>query len=96
MTLSVIATGTVGSLYLSGRTEAASTSGRICQVNEVVEAPKKCTSGEIILFTPSFFGNEQLPVIAAAALCDFNKPIVWTTGGVSCVFTDERKGFIEK
>lgn len=34
--------------------------------------------------TPSW-GNEQLPVIAAAS-CDLRYPAVWTKGGVTCIY----------
>lgn len=46
----------------------------------------KCQSGQIALFVPDSWGNEQYPVIYAAKYCDFNFPIVHTNGAVSCVF----------
>jgi len=46
----------------------------------------KCQSGQIALFVPNSWGNEQYPVIYAAKYCDFNFPIVHTNGAVSCVF----------
>ena len=42
------------------------------------------------MLLPSTYGNDQLSLAAAAAFCDFSKPVIWNTGGVSCVFTSER------
>jgi hypothetical protein len=50
------------------------------------EETDKCQPGQIALFIPHSFGNEQLPVIFAAKYCDFNFPIVSTIGSVSCVY----------
>lgn len=50
----------------------------------------KCQPGQIALFIPQSWGNEQLPIIYAAKYCDFNFPIVHTNGAVSCVFFNGR------
>lgn len=63
----------------------------VCQVSEVEEMVDSCKDGDILLFTPSIFGNEQLPVNIAGYACNFEHPIVWNKGGVSCVFTTKRK-----
>lgn len=54
------------------------------------ENAKLCTEGQLAFFQPERFGNEQLPLIAAAAYCDFRHQVVQTLGGVVCVFTTQR------
>ena len=45
-----------------------------------------CKPGEKVVFLPKTFGNEQLPVYFAAVNCDLRYPVVWTTGGVTCIW----------
>lgn len=54
------------------------------------EAARACKNGQLSFFQPERFGNEQLPLIAAASYCDFNYPVMHTNGGVVCVFTTQR------
>lgn len=54
------------------------------------EAARACKDGQLSFFRPERFGNEQLPLIAAASYCDFNYPVMHTNGGVVCVFTTQR------
>lgn len=56
------------------------------------ETAKQCKEGQLSFFQPSTFGNEQLPLIAAASFCDFNHQVIQTNGGVVCVFTGQRMG----
>lgn len=60
----------------------------ICEVNawrhDVVAS--KCKPGQKVVFLPSSFGNEQLPVIFAAINCDLRYSIALTTGGVTCIY----------
>mgnify|MGYP005853447161 CR=1 FL=1 len=63
----------------------------LCNVTTPQEIMSQCTDGDILLYTPDVFGNEQLPINVAGFMCDFNYPIVWNIGGVSCVFTSARK-----
>lgn len=65
---------------------------KLCVFKDDDEATK-CQSGQISLFLPSRWGNEQLPVIVAAQYCDFNFPVVHTNGAVSCVFYRGRTVF---
>ncbi|RNL67071.1 hypothetical protein [Zhongshania marina] len=46
-----------------------------------------CTEGQKVLFLPSSFGNEQLPVIFAAVNCDHRFSIALTNGAVSCIYS---------
>lgn len=63
----------------------------LCSVSSPDEAVAQCQEGDVLLYTPPMFGNEQLPVTIAGYMCDFNHPIVWNVGGVSCIFTTARK-----
>lgn len=54
------------------------------------EQAKQCKSGQLSFFRPATFGNEQLPLMAAAAYCDFTHQVIHTNGGVVCVFTTKR------
>jgi hypothetical protein len=46
-----------------------------------------CKAGQKIVYLPSSFGNEQLPVIFAAINCDHRFTIALTNGGVSCIYS---------
>lgn len=59
--------------------------GEYCETQELA-APEHCKPGQRIVFLPSRFGNEQLPVLFAAANCDLRYSVVITNGGVACVF----------
>jgi len=64
---------------------------RLCYVTTIEDAYTSCHEGDIVVFLPLVYGNEQLPVLAAAAFCDHSKSIALTIGGVSCVFTRKRQ-----
>jgi len=57
----------------------------ICQTKDIGVA-QDCTPGQKIAFLPQQFGNEQLPVIFAAANCDLRYSVVITNGAVTCIF----------
>lgn len=44
-----------------------------------------CTPGDLVIYLPMQWGNEQLPVIFAARNCDFSNNIVYDKGGVTCI-----------
>lgn len=46
-----------------------------------------CKAGQKVLFLPTTFGNEQLPVLFAAVNCDHRFSIALTKGGVACIYT---------
>ena len=85
----------VALICISGQVYALGFGGgfqsNICHVKDGDEAATKCESGDVILFQPSSFGNVQLPIIISSAFCDYEHPIVYNEGGVSCIFTDVRK-----
>lgn len=60
----------------------------ICVYSDEEEA-KECKAGELAWFKPDMWGNDQLP-LSAAAYCDFNYDVMYNNSGVICVFTDER------
>jgi hypothetical protein len=70
--------------------ETAMSQDSSCYFMDVDHAKSSCKNGQIAVFVPSRWGNEQLPVVAASSFCDFRFSIVHTNGGVSCVFTDAR------
>lgn len=45
-------------------------------------------------FKPNQWGNEQLPFNVAAAYCDFNYDVMYSSAGVICVFTDKRLSLV--
>lgn len=60
----------------------------LCEVSgwqrDVVAAA--CKPGQKVLFAPSRWGNEQLPVVFAALNCDLRYSIVSTNGAVTCIY----------
>lgn len=58
------------------------------------EVAAKCKPGELSWFAPSSWGNEQSPLIVAAAYCDFNYQVMYNNSGVICVFTDKRLSIV--
>jgi hypothetical protein len=47
---------------------------------------QSCNPGQKLVFLPNSFGNEQLPIIFAAANCDHRYSIALTKGAVSCIY----------
>lgn len=62
----------------------------MCMFNEIDKAATRCKEGQLAVFLPAFFGNEQLPIFAASQFCDYRYQIVYNNGGVSCVYTGQR------
>ena len=59
----------------------------VCKVSDwlPIEVAQRCTPGQKVVFLPSRFGNEQLPVIFAALNCDLRYTVAMTNGGVACI-----------
>ncbi len=68
-----------------GDVPAGLNQGEYCETNELA-APAHCKPGQRVVFLPSRFGNEQLPVLFAAANCDLRYSVVLTNGGVTCIY----------
>lgn len=81
----VACTQTPSSDSLAHNDAAGLIQGEYCETQELA-APEHCKPGQRIVFLPSRFGNEQLPVLFAAANCDLRYSVVITNGGVACVF----------
>lgn len=64
--------------------------GHVCQVADWRMAGDACKPGQKIVFLPPSFGNEQLPVMFAAANCDLRYAVVATTGAVTCIYLPMR------
>jgi len=47
---------------------------------------KHCKSGQKITFTPTEWGNKQLPIMFASGHCDLRYTVVWTEGAVTCIY----------
>lgn len=61
--------------------------GSICQVADWrPDASANCKPGQKIAFLPRSFGNEQLPVLFAAANCDLRYSVALTNGAVACIY----------
>ncbi len=45
-----------------------------------------CQSGQKVVFLPERWGNQQLPILFAAAHCDMRYSIALTEGGVACIY----------
>jgi hypothetical protein len=60
------------------------------------EQAKQCKEGELAMFSPQSWGNEQLPLNVAAAYCDFNHEIMYNNSGVICVFTNKHLSLLNK
>jgi hypothetical protein len=45
-----------------------------------------CKPGQKVVFLPSRWGNEQLPIMFASVNCDLRYSVVLTNGGVTCIY----------
>jgi len=83
----------IGILLSSGvlMSNFAKAESKACMAYEVSQIRSKCKPGDILVFTPDKFGNAQMPLIISASACNFNKPIVWNSGGVACELSPPRK-----
>jgi hypothetical protein len=68
----------------------------VCEFSNWRDGVSACKDGQLALFLPNSWGNERLPLLAAAMNCDWNYQVVQNVGGVVCVFTSARyKAFAE-
>lgn len=79
---------------LAGCSGSSASQNDACIYSNDDEA-KQCKEGQIGFFRPHSWGNEQLPLNAAAVYCNFNHPVVHNDGGVVCVFTRKRMHLLE-
>ena len=57
---------------------------------------KECKNGELAMFAPNSWGNEQLPIVIASQYCDFNYQIMYNDSGFVCVFNNLRAPKVKK
>jgi hypothetical protein len=84
---------TLFTLALAGCSDVRSASidqDSLCTCSNQAQAAK-CREGQLSFFQPATFGNEQLPLIAAAQYCDFRHQVMHTQGGVVCIYTARRQ-----
>jgi hypothetical protein len=56
-----------------------------------------CEDGQILVFLPDSWGNDQLPIDVAALYCDFDHSIVYNNGGVTCKLDKKKwEKFVER
>lgn len=60
----------------------------LCEVKDwqLDTTAQACKPGQKVVFLPSSWGNEQLPILFTAVNCDLRYAVVSTNGGVVCVF----------
>jgi len=49
-----------------------------------------CEDGQLLVFLPNSWGNDQLPIIVAALYCNFDYSVVYNNGGVVCKLDKKR------
>lgn len=88
----VLATSLVlsGCFESGGAINQAVSQSDSCMFSDIKDAKKGCKNGQVAIFLPMQWGNEQLPILAASAFCDYRYSVVQNNGGVSCIFTDVR------
>jgi hypothetical protein len=62
---------------------------KLCVFSGVTQAAK-CKNGELAMFTPNSWGNDQLPLVAVAEFCNTNHQVIYNKSGVVCEFTNKR------
>jgi hypothetical protein len=60
----------------------------VCEVRQWQQdvSSAECKTGQKVVFLPSSFGNEQLPILFAAVNCDLRYSTALTNGGVTCIY----------
>ncbi len=69
----------------SNQVPLAGTTQEYCQFQDF-QNNLYCKDGDIILFQPAQWGNEQLPLLAIYFLCNPNKPIHFNRAAVVCTY----------
>lgn len=69
---------------------AASTidQAKLCEVKawQHDDVASSCKPGQKVVYLPSKWGNEQLPIIFAAVNCDLRYSVALTNGAVTCIY----------
>ena len=75
----------IGLLALS----SSAVSAKVCSVSNFDTSG--CQPGDELMYLPGSWGNEQLPVEFVAKKCDLAKTVVWTKGGVTCIYVPNKE-----
>ncbi|MBQ9619281.1 MAG: hypothetical protein IJR44_02190 [Neisseriaceae bacterium] len=65
-------------------------SGKETVQNTMEELNKNAKNGDIIVFLPRSWGNEQLPLYFVNMFCNTNYQVIMNKAGVVCTYTDIR------
>lgn len=79
---------TGGSIPPSATAAPAIDQANLCEVKawRRNDVSAECKPGQKVVFLPSSFGNEQLPILFAAVNCDLRYSVALTTGAVTCIY----------
>ena len=58
--------------------------------NTMEELNKNAKNGDIVVFLPRNWGNEQLPIYFVNMFCNTNYQVIMNKAGVVCTYTDIR------
>lgn len=61
-----------------------------CRFVDLEQASTSCKEGQLAVFMPNRWGNEQYPIHASSQFCDFRYQIVYNNSGVTCIYTGQR------
>ena len=72
----------------AGIAASAIDQANLCEVKvwQHDDVASTCKPGQKVVYLPSSFGNEQLPIIFAAVNCDLRYNVALTTGAVTCIY----------
>ena len=62
----------------------------LCVIKSEDDDVSQCEDGQLLVFLPNSWGNDQLPIEVAALYCDFDHSVVYNNGGVVCKFDKKR------
>lgn len=64
---------------------ADSLAQHVCKIDQNFDF-SACKTGQRLFFSPTQFGNEQLPIIIISYFCDIHQPVYFNKGGVVCIY----------
>jgi hypothetical protein len=88
---SVATLATAGTIFVRENAPASMVQGAgtlTCGIEEI--ASVNCEVGQVAVYAPRQWGNQQYPVILAGYICSFDHPIVWNDSAFACVYAGKR------
>ena len=70
--------------------ESTEDKSALCVIKNVDDDVSQCEDGQLLVFLPHSWGNDQLPIEVAALYCDFDHSVVYNNGGVVCKLDKKR------